>query len=140
MYEVVYYTDKNGYSELKEVITDLSLKVSTSKDARIQFFQITAAINKLEEFGARRPFVDTKHIEGKIWELRPGKNRILYFYQDNNKYVLLHMFRKKTQKTPTQEIDRAIREMNDYLTRSKEEKQNGRINLGESKRRFKASK
>jgi phage-related protein len=28
-------------------------------------------------------------------ELRPGFNRVLYFYFENNTFVLLHMFRKK---------------------------------------------
>ncbi len=42
----------------------------------------------------------TKHLEGEIWELRTGINRVLYFYFDNDTYVLLHMIRNKTQKTP----------------------------------------
>lgn len=37
----------------------------------------------------------TKHLEGEIWELRPGFNRVLYFYFENNTFVLLHMLRKK---------------------------------------------
>ena len=50
-----------------------------------------------------------------VWELRPGNNRIFYFYHKDNTYVLLHSFRKKTQKTPKQEITRAKSERDDYL-------------------------
>jgi len=57
----------------------------------------------------------TKHIENDIWELRPGNNRIFYFYHKDNTYVLLHIFRKKTQKTPKREIIRAKAERDDYL-------------------------
>ena len=51
----------------------------------------------------------TKHLESEIWELRPGFNRVLYFYFENNTFVLLHMFRKKTQKTPKSEIKKHIK-------------------------------
>ena len=58
-----------------------------------------------------------KHIEDEIWELRPGKNRVLYFFYRKNKYILLHHFIKKTQKTPRREIERAKKEMKDYIER-----------------------
>ncbi|MGN0948008.1 MAG: type II toxin-antitoxin system RelE/ParE family toxin [Megasphaera sp.] len=38
--------------------------------------------------------------EEDIWELRPGNNRVFYFYYDESQYVLLHHFRKKSQETP----------------------------------------
>ena len=53
----------------------------------------------------------TKHLEDEIWELRPGFNRVLYFYFENNTFVLLHIFRKKT---PKSEIEKAHKECNDY--------------------------
>ena len=56
-----------------------------------------------------------------IWELRPGNNRVLYFYFKNDTFVLLHQFRKKTQKTPKREIERAKAERDDYLARKEAE-------------------
>ena len=46
-------------------------------------------------------------------------NIIFYenFYNDNDCFVLLHSFRKKTQKTPRQEITKAKAERDDYLSR-----------------------
>ena len=63
----------------------------------------------------------TKHIDEDIWELRPGNNRIFYFFCEDNNFVLLHSFRKKSQKTPHREIEKAKTERNDYLTRKENE-------------------
>ena len=59
----------------------------------------------------------TKHLEEDIWELRPGRNRVLFFYHKDDTYVLLHHFLKKTQKTPRREIEKAKSERNDWITR-----------------------
>jgi len=58
-----------------------------------------------------------KIINTNLWELRPKNNRIFFFYHKNNSFILLHAFEKKTQKTPTKEIDTALRYMYDYLNR-----------------------
>ena len=61
------------------------------------------------------PYV--KHIEGNIWELRPLKDRIFFVAWYNGSYVLLHHFRKETQKTPAREIEKARREYEDLKER-----------------------
>ena len=83
----------------------------------IQYRQITLYIELLQNNGTRQPDNITKHIEENIWELRPGNNRVFYFYYENNTFVLLHHFRKKAQKTPQREIEQAKAERNDYLRR-----------------------
>lgn len=62
-------------------------------------------------------FYEKENGQSEIWELRPGNNRIFYFFCDNNSFVLLHSFRKKTQKTPRREISKAKSERDDYLSR-----------------------
>lgn len=64
----------------------------------------------------------TKHLEDGIWELRPGNNRVFYFFYENNTFVLLHQFRKKSQKTPKREIEKAKSERIDYLSRKEHDK------------------
>ena len=59
-----------------------------------------------------------------IWELRPGFNRVLYFYYKDDTFVLLHQFRKQTRKTPRQEIEKAKRERNDWIERKESEDEN----------------
>lgn len=52
----------------------------------------------------------------KLWELRPGKHRVMYFYYQGNKAVLLHAFKKQSQKTPLKEINVALQRMRTYET------------------------
>ena len=118
MYEIIFYEDKNGYSELYENLQKLANQSLTNKDARIQLKQITLYIELLKLQGTSLSINIAKHIKDDVWELRPGHNRILYFYFKDNKFILLHMFRKKTQKTPKSEIDKAIKELNDYKERN----------------------
>ena len=74
-------------------------------------------IQLLADHGTRLGENITKHIEDGIWELRPGNNRILLFFFKDETFVLLHHFRKKTNKTPRREIDRAKAERNDWIYR-----------------------
>ncbi|MBQ2664402.1 MAG: type II toxin-antitoxin system RelE/ParE family toxin [Clostridia bacterium] len=117
MYEVEFYEKANGESELWNFLEELRLKSATNKDARIQYKQISLYIQLLQDEGTRLPEEITKHIEDGIWELRPGHNRVFYFYFENDTFVLLHHFRKKSQRTPRREIERAKAERSDYITR-----------------------
>lgn len=63
----------------------------------------------------------TKNIYEDIWELRPGNNRVFYFYYRDNTFVLLHHFRKKSMQTPPKEIERAKKERDDYIKRKRAE-------------------
>ena len=120
MYEVEFYEDANGVSELWDFLEELRVKSATNKDARIQHKQITLYIQLLQDSGTRLPENITKHLVEDIWELRPGNNRVFYFCWRKNKFVLLHQFRKKSQKTPRREIERAKAGVNYWLTRNNE--------------------
>ncbi|MCL2202787.1 MAG: type II toxin-antitoxin system RelE/ParE family toxin [Defluviitaleaceae bacterium] len=117
MYEVFPYTDKNGKSAVMEYIRELTVK--NDKGSRIKANKILSYIDYLAEYGqrAREPYA--KHIDGDIWELRPLQDRILFAAWDGNKFILLHIFKKETQKTPKREIKQALRNLRDYRERSK---------------------
>ena len=119
MYKIEFYEDANGYSQLWTFLEELRTKAPTNKNARVQFNQISLYIDLLEANGTRLGKNITKHIVEDIWELRPGNNRIFYFFFENNTFVVLHQFRKKSQKTPTREIAKAKAERNDWITRNK---------------------
>lgn len=118
MYNIIFYRDKNGFSELLGFINDLNNKAATSKNERIMLKQIRFYINIIEKLGTRagEPFV--KHIQNGIWELRPGSNRILFFTWFENNIVLLHHFRKSTDKTPRSELERSVKKMEDWKERN----------------------
>lgn len=54
-----------------------------------------------------------KKIDKEIWELRPLGDIIL-FASLYNKFILLSVFMKKTQKTPKREIRKAKKFLEDY--------------------------
>ncbi len=122
MFNIDFYETYDGHSDIQEFLDSLRVKAASVKDARIQYGQIARCIELLQENGTNLPVQIAKHLDEEIWELRPGDNRVLFFYFNEGTYVLLHHFRKKTQKTPPREIDRAKSEMKDYIAR-KEAKQ-----------------
>ena len=117
MFNIEFYSASDGVSELWDFLDDLQKKAVVSKDARIQHKQIILYIQLLEDHGTRLGENITKHLEEDIWELRPGNNRVLFFFHKDDTYVLLHQFRKKTQKTPRREIEKAKAERDDWITR-----------------------
>jgi phage-related protein len=119
MFEVEFYENRHGNQPVKEVLIELRNKADTSKDARIQYQKILTHIRTLETYGTRIGEPQVKHIDGNLWELRPLAHRILFFYWRDNKFILLHHFIKKTQRTPPKEIEQAKQYMKDYLERNK---------------------
>lgn len=117
MFNVEFYETQDGKSQIWEFLEDLRIKAATSKDARIQHKQASLYIELLQQNGTHLNENITKHLEDGIWELRPGNNRVFYFFFQDSTFVLLHQFRKKTQKTPKREIEKAKRERDDYLFR-----------------------
>jgi len=118
MFEVHFYEDKQGRQPVKEVLAALRDKSQTSKSERIQYQKILAYIRVLEDYGTRVGEPVVKHIGDDIWELRPLSHRIFFFYWCDNKFILLHHFIKKTQKTPPREIEQAKRNMQDFRERN----------------------
>ncbi len=119
MFKIKLYEDEQGYSDVKTFIQSLKDKSEKSKDVRINFSKVVAYIDILEEMGTRVGEPVTKHLDGEIWELRPISNRILYAFYSEDTFVLLHHFKKKTQKTPHREIEKEKREIEDYRRRYK---------------------
>ena len=116
MYEIEIYEDSKARSEVKEYIKNLKNK--KSKENRIKLNKIIAYIRILKQYGLSigEPYI--KHIKNDIWELRPLRDRILFAYYDNNKFILLTVFMKDTRKTPINEIEKAEKYLKDYIKRS----------------------
>lgn len=117
MYEIEFYETEDGKCPIWDFLEALRLKAPTNKDTRIQHKQASLYIELLQQNGTHMNAEITKHLDDGIWELRPGNNRVFYFFYQNDTYVLLHQFRKKSQKTPKREIEKAKTERNDYLRR-----------------------
>ncbi len=115
MYKIYFYKDKRGKQPVYDYL--LELKSKNDKDSRIKLNKHNDYLQALAEFGLKlgEPYI--KHLQGNIWELRPLRDRSLFAVWQEDSFVLLHCFVKKTQKTPKREIEQAIREWTDFKAR-----------------------
>lgn len=118
MYDIEIYEDKNGESEIKEYMKELASKKHRSKDDKIKFEKVIGYIDLLAESGLKLKEPYIKKLNKNIWELRPLRDRIFFASWQHNKFVLLSVFIKQTQKTPKNEIEKAKRFLKDYKDRS----------------------
>ena len=116
MYRIKFYANAKGEQPVRDYLKELGRR--TDKDSRIKLDKIHEYIETLKEHGTRagEPFL--KHIDGDIWELRPLRDRFFFFAWQGDKYILLHHYVKKTQKTPAKEIAQAKRNLKDFIERS----------------------
>ena len=81
------------------------------KDIVASFLRIVDMIEKHGLERMREPYV--KHLEGPVWEMRmkgrDGIARAAYVTATGRRVVVVHVFPKKTQKTPRREIQTALR-------------------------------
>ncbi len=84
-------------------------------DMRARFVRIAGMIEALGLEKVGNPHVD--HIEGALWEIRmkgaDGIARALYVTAKGKRVVVVRVFVKKTQKTPRQEIELALKRAKD---------------------------
>ena len=122
MYEVIEYKTQSNNCPYQDYLYDLA----RAKDNTLLVSTIKLYVKMLKEYGFQinekfnKKAAKIVDKENGIYELRPKKTRVLYFFKnDDQQYVLLHAFTKKTNKTPKSEIDKAIKEKKDYMNRFK---------------------
>jgi phage-related protein len=106
---VEYYETGDGASVVEEELQALGPKI---------FARILRTVDLLEDFGLALGGDYVGHVRDKIWELRVSRYRVLYFASTGRRFVLLHAFTKKTQKTPEKDINMAQRRLEDYVARA----------------------
>lgn len=117
IFNLDFYMKENGNVPIRDFLYSLSpkLRAKAFKD-----------IELLKNMGndLREPYVRAMKGEKNkgLYELRIKFSndiaRIFYFTYQDNRYILLHGFIKKTMKTPEREIDKARRYMEDYIRRT----------------------
>lgn len=98
--------------------------IKVSADKRIEQFlkklskEDRARVNRTVKFFEDKGFLlDERYLKKltkSIWELRPGRVRLL-FGVVNDEAIFVNGFLKKTQKTPKKEIDLAFNRIKRYL-------------------------
>jgi phage-related protein len=80
-------------------------------DMQTHFLRITDLIRSHGLQRVREPYV--KHLEGALWEMRmkgrSGISRAVYVTAIGKRIIIVHIFTKKTQKTPRNEIETALK-------------------------------
>jgi phage-related protein len=106
MWQIHFYEDHRGKSPVLDFINGLS---------PMDRARVNNGLRLLEEFGIDLGMPHARRIEGRLWELRPGGNRLFYFLYTERRFVILHGFRKQSMKTPEKEIATALRRMKELL-------------------------
>ncbi len=98
---VFYFVDERGRAPVQDYLKALP----DGERAKAYAF-----LKHLSETGyqMRRPFADSLGGKTGLYELRPGRHRVLYFFFMREKIILLHAFMKKTDAIPCREIETAL--------------------------------
>jgi len=118
-WEVEYYRKENGDIPVLEFLLSLNPKMRAKAFSEIELL-------KQHVTNLREPYV--KPVKGEKYKGMFGLrvkfstdiSRIFYFTFQDNTFVLLHGFIKKSDKIPERELDRAKRYKVDFEERCKE--------------------
>ncbi len=106
MWNIVFYVDHRGKCPPREFIEELPV---------MEQAKIRNVLRLLQEFGSNLSMPHARQIKGKLWELRPGGVRLFYFAYIEQQFVILHGYRKQSQKALDREIETAMRRMQELM-------------------------
>jgi phage-related protein len=108
--KIEYYKTPSGRSPIEDFILGLS------KIDQARFVEVYEGIQKE---GLSYHEVSFRHLKNKLWEIKfsaPGGGyRIAYVMIDKDYMFWLHVFKKKSQKTPMNDLATAERRMKEVL-------------------------
>ncbi len=89
-----------------KIIYDSKIEEAMLNLQKPSIAKVLRAIQLLEEYGEKLRMPHSKKIHSRLFELRVrGKQEIRIFYTfQNNQSILLHLFKKHSQKTPINEL------------------------------------
>ncbi len=112
----IYCLHEGDRCPLLKFLSDLA------KGDELDYKKALALIERTADRGPARNTEKYRKLHGviKLWELKPRPVRIMLFYDETNNMVLTHGFLKKRDKTPRNQIDRALRMREEYSAESRE--------------------
>ena len=109
-FEIIFYKDSKGNNPIEEFLLELNYR------NRALVVKTRQGIAKLKNRTYHKEPL-SKHLEPDLWELRAraGSNilRIIYTFRKGRIIILLHIFIKKKQKTPINELEIARKRLNE---------------------------
>lgn len=111
---VEFYVKSDGSKPVADFLDSLPDKLAAKTARSIKVFEDKG-------FMLKKPYLEK--IDGDIWELRTIQStnitRVMFFFFDGEKAILTNGFVKKTDKTPSNEIQKAKEYRKDYYRRFK---------------------
>jgi phage-related protein len=109
--KVEYYVRPSGRSPIEDFILGLSTKDQG------RFYDVFEGI---QNQGLECPRVKFRQLSGKLWEMKfKGEGcqyRIAYVLVEREAMVWLHVFKKKTKKTPKDDLELAMKRMMEVMS------------------------
>ena len=109
--KVEYYKTLSGRSPVEDFIKSLSFKDQG------RFYDV---FDGTQKHGLECPRVRFRQLSGKLWEIKfkgeGGQYRIAYILVDKDWMIWLHAFKKKTMKTPKDDLETAEKRMREVLS------------------------
>ena len=105
-----FFVSQTGRSPVQEFIKSLN-KQDKAK--------VLGCLQSIQELGLDCPRVEFRQIEGKLWEIKvrtqAGGYRFFYITIKKEVMVLLHAYKKQSQKAPKNEIEIALKRLKEVL-------------------------
>ena len=112
MMKIIFYQKDGG----KELVKDFIKKLEKKDKAKV-----LEVLKNIEDKGLDSNRAVFRQIKDVLWEIKiktsGGGYRIFYVIIESKKMVLLHMYKKESQKAPKKEIEVATKRMNDILSK-----------------------
>lgn len=118
MYQIDFYEDKTGYSDVGEYIEHLD-KSNQKQDHQV-LTKLVYQLELLSQLGNQMHEHQAKFLKGyrhPLMELRPMPERFFYASWNQNRFVILSHYKKKQNKTDPREIEEALDRLDDWLER-----------------------
>jgi len=108
--KIFYYGLDSGRMPVKDFIDELDKPVKA---------KIYESLDSIKELGFEAPGVIFRQINGKLWEIKikttGGGYRLFYVSVKVNIMILLHAYKKQSQKAPRKEIEIATKRLKEVL-------------------------
>ena len=108
--EILFFETASKRSPITEFIDE---------QGKIDQAAILAVFGEIEQNGFDAKGAVFKHLEGKLWEIKircpSGGYRFIYATVDRNRMLILHAFKKKTQKTPIKDLNLAKKRLKEII-------------------------
>ncbi len=116
IWNINYYESPASNKPVEEFINALEEKTQN---------KVVRMLELLEEFGINIGFPHAKKLAGTpLWELRilgSDNLRIFYILKESQSFLLVHAFKKKTEKTEKKEVEVALARLQEYQSRKKQQ-------------------